>query len=673
MPREPEAIALNPEEPRSAHDGSTTRLSGNRLTIARSAWFAIAISSLIVLFFVIPAAYRNASYLFYTVCTEHSDGCPGLVLGQLGLLVGGPVLLAMAFGLIALVIFRLKSNDWVVMLASLTMLTFGVTINAHNFNAQLPPPAIALLTEILQALMFTFGVLFFCLFPDGRFTPRWTRALPLFSIAATIGAFVFPATFFDTDRWDGTLTGLYYFAWACLFVFVQVYRYARVSTPEQRQQTKWILFGLGVSALLVAVFIAFATIYESLPALEIEVPLGLSYAWFALLILALISVPVSVGVSVLRYRLWNIDFIINRTLVFGALTVVLGLAFLATFMLLPSLFRSFTGASQYPIVIAASALVMGSLFQPARYRLQSLVDRRFFGIQIDYGKTLRPLTPAIGAIRQSALADYTDLELIGIGGMAEVYRGRHPALDRLVAIKITPPSLAATSTFGERFKREASVVATLRHPNIIQVFDFGEADGRYYLIMEYIAGPDLESLLQERGRLTLEEALPLLRGIAAGLNYAHERDLVHRDIKPSNILLDPIGDAPPNDRDYRAVIADFGLAKIIGGSTHITRSGVLGTLSYIAPEQIQASADVDRRADVYSLGVTVFRMLAGELPFNHQNPGALLIAHLTQPPPDVRELLPDQPRGVALAIERALAKDPNQRFPTAGEFVAALS
>jgi len=210
-------------------------------------------------------------------------------------------------------------------------------------------------------------------------------------------------------------------------------------------------------------------------------------------------------------------------------------------------------------------------------------------------------------------------------------------------------------------------VSKLQHPHIIRVFDFGESGGTHYMVMEYIAGKDLGRFLTERGRLSFAEAIFILKGIASALDYAHAQGLIHRDIKPSNILLDTAS-AMLNPK-----LADFGIAKMMGNATHYTRTGsVLGTFDYIAPEQIQGAANINRRADIYAFGIVAYQMLTGQLPFQHNNPGALLIAHMTQSPPDPRDLMPEISAETARAIRRAMAKSPDERYPTAGEFVNTL-
>jgi serine/threonine-protein kinase len=244
-------------------------------------------------------------------------------------------------------------------------------------------------------------------------------------------------------------------------------------------------------------------------------------------------------------------------------------------------------------------------------------------------------------------------------------------LERTVAIKILPTSLAAESDFRQRFEREAQSVAALRHPNIVQVFDFGDVEGMYYMVIEFIAGNDLAYLMKERGPLPVEMARPLIGDIASALDYAHLQGLIHRDVKPSNVLLQPTTDV--GDAGWRCILTDFGIAKMrIGGGD--TKTGtMMGTLDYMAPEQINATAKVDEKADIYSLGVMLYQMLTGELPYQGDNLGMVLMAHLKEPIPDPRGFIPDLPAQIAETVMRAMAKDPNERFATAGELAQALS
>jgi len=284
--------------------------------------------------------------------------------------------------------------------------------------------------------------------------------------------------------------------------------------------------------------------------------------------------------------------------------------------------------------------------------------------------------PARGVVGRT-LGQYEVIEPIGKGGMAEIYKARHIRLDRPVAIKILPARLAAEGDFRERFEREARAVAQLKHPNIVQVYDFGDCDGLYYMAMEYIPGRDLAYRMNQLKKLPLAQVWWVASDLAAALDYAHGRGIVHRDVKPSNVLLEPIakaekGSARPASRLQRAILTDFGIAKILQGGERSTRGGMFGTVEYMSPEQIRAETEIDGRSDIYSMGVMLFEMLAGRLPFEADHPSAMVVAHLDTPPPDPRQFAPELPEKVARAILRAMAKSRDDRFPTAKDFIRAM-
>lgn len=265
-----------------------------------------------------------------------------------------------------------------------------------------------------------------------------------------------------------------------------------------------------------------------------------------------------------------------------------------------------------------------------------------------------------------AFGKYQTTQLLGRGGMAEVYAGTHPDLGRRVAIKVILPQLAEAAGFEERFRREARLVASLRHPHIVQLYDFDFVEGRAFMVMEYLEGGALADRLQaarSRGEIMpLGEAARILDAISDALDYAHRQGVVHRDIKPGNILF---------TADNQPVLSDFGIAHLQAGAARLTATGgIIGSPAYMSPEQATGQA-VDARSDIYSLGVVLFEMATGRVPFLAETPTAVLLRHVQEPPPPPSDLNPNLPQPAAAVILKALAKDPAARFGSAGELASA--
>jgi eukaryotic-like serine/threonine-protein kinase len=253
-------------------------------------------------------------------------------------------------------------------------------------------------------------------------------------------------------------------------------------------------------------------------------------------------------------------------------------------------------------------------------------------------------------------------EVVGTGGMSSVFKARDMLLERSVALKVLHPHFTEDDQYVERFRREARAVASLSHPNIVTILDRGEDEGRQFIVFELVEGRTLAEVLQAEGRLPVRRALEIAIQVALGLGFAHEQGLVHRDVKPQNVIL---------NGDGRAKVTDFGIARSLDVQG-VTQSGaVLGTSNYIAPEQA-SGRPVDRTTDVYSLGVVLFELLTGEVPFPGESFVAVAMQHVSEPPPSVLEVRPDVPLRVARAVDRALEKDPAQRFATMDAFAAEL-
>ncbi|MBI3243247.1 MAG: protein kinase [Chloroflexi bacterium] len=258
-------------------------------------------------------------------------------------------------------------------------------------------------------------------------------------------------------------------------------------------------------------------------------------------------------------------------------------------------------------------------------------------------------------------------ERLGRGGMAEVYKAYQESLDRHVAIKFMHAFLAEDPQFQQRFQREARSVAALHHPNIVQVIDFDWAEGAAYMVMEFIDGLTLDARLAElaerKERLPLAEAVRVVRDAAHALSYAHARDIVHRDIKPANIML---------ERQGRVILTDFGLAKLMSASRFTTSGAILGTPAYMAPEQALGQAG-DKRVDIYALGVLLYELVTGQLPFEADSAIALILMHLNQAAAPPRTLNPDLPEGLEQVILKAMSKRPETRIQSADELAAHLN
>lgn len=266
------------------------------------------------------------------------------------------------------------------------------------------------------------------------------------------------------------------------------------------------------------------------------------------------------------------------------------------------------------------------------------------------------------------LGKYELIERIGRGGMAEVYKAYHSALDRFVAIKILHSFLGEDPNFKLRFEREARNIAQLRHPNIVQVYDF-EHDRQknvYYMVMEYINGPTLQmrlkSLERRSSTMGIEESLYITRVLSDALAYAHERNMIHRDIKPANIMFDD---------DGRIILTDFGIAKILTGPNMTATGSMVGTPAYMAPEQGMGKAG-DHRSDIYSLGVVLFQMLTGAVPFNADTPIGIVMQHVNDPVPTPsilnRRITPE----VETILFKTMQKDPNNRFQETKEIITVI-
>ena len=252
---------------------------------------------------------------------------------------------------------------------------------------------------------------------------------------------------------------------------------------------------------------------------------------------------------------------------------------------------------------------------------------------------------------------------IARGGMATVFHAYDPRFERDVAIKVLPMAFLHDPQFRVRFEREAKMIALLEHPAIVPVYDFGEESGQPYIVMRYMSGGSLTDRLKE-GALSLAETAQLITRMAPAMDAAHARNIIHRDLKPGNILFDQYGNA---------YLSDFGIARIIvEGSATLTGEAILGTPAYMSPEQIQGEKKIDGRSDIYALGVLIYQMLCGQAPYVSDTPARVMMMHVLEPVPNIQKVRADLPAGVEAVVAKAMAKDPKDRYSTAGELAADL-
>jgi serine/threonine protein kinase len=264
------------------------------------------------------------------------------------------------------------------------------------------------------------------------------------------------------------------------------------------------------------------------------------------------------------------------------------------------------------------------------------------------------------------LGKYRLTEKLGRGMMAEVYKAHDPRSNRYVAVKVLHSFLAEKEDFVGRFEREATAVAKLQHPNIVPVIDFDHKGDVFYMVMELVEGPTLKAELGERSHMGQpfdpREAARILTAIGNAVDYIHRRGVVHRDLKPANIMFTSKGEP---------MLTDFGIAKIVGAKRFTMTGAISGTPTYMSPEQGQGGRG-DERSDIYSLGVILYEMVTGRVPFDANTPFVLIMKHIQDPPPLPREVNPDIPEAVEPVILKALSKNPADRYQTAGEMVRAL-
>jgi hypothetical protein len=558
----------------------------------------------------------------------------------------------LCFFALAIAIF-LRSRDLMALLIAMAWVLFAVVLSGATIEVIAISPALKIPIGALILIAMILGALLLFTVPDGNFFPRWSPILVI--VLMLVEGLRYTLT--TVGQWSSFIAFIPTIVIYSIAIGAQIRRY-RFGSAIYKHQFKWVLFGASLSLLSI---VAGQAAYLVVPRDYHILTAGLDEVGSVFLALSMI-------IAVTRYHLYDINLFIHRSLVYGVVTLGLGLLFVLQFVLLENLLRAMLPAASHALSLILPAGVIFLLFNPVRARVQDLIDRRIYRFRFNLDQLEQgPKMPVVihpGSYTGQVFGGFQLLEQLGRGGMGEVYKGYDGK--RYAAVKVLRPEMWHDPAAHIRFSREAQWTAVLSHPNIVKTYDFGEVGGIYYLALEYIEGQTLSLYLREHKIVPFEKARSLMSQLTSALETAHKLGFVHRDIKPSNILLR----LNPGDESEEAVLTDFGIAKVTGAET-LTGSDAVGTITYMSPEQIQQSHAIDQRTDIYALGVMLFEMLTGKPPFIG-TPAQVLFGHTHQPAPNPTDLNPDIPPQAAAAILRALAKDPANRFQHAAELAVAL-
>lgn len=580
------------------------------------------------------------------------------------------VLLVITYIGIATIIYLRRPDDWLVMVTTGMLIGLPISVGISNSTSPFANTAWEWLPNVHTLATIYLVFKFLAVFPDGQYIPKGMRWWIYLSMAWEIGRRVFAGALTTAQGEFRLDLFLSTFILASIGMIAQIIRYRRHSSPSQRQQAKWAILGGALALMMVT--LGAGLYFTILPIVEAHTnAIWLNIALRVVYYSAYYFLIMGLAFSVVRYRIWEADLAINRSVVYFFISVVLGLLFLGSLVIIQRLFNILLGQEMdiLATIIATGLVASASPFIQRRVRHQ--IDKRVFGFRQDLIQLNKQQQQRVeiyaegkrGALSGQTVGHYAIGALIGKGGMGQVYHANHTQTGKEVALKVLAEALFQENLAPERFEREAKLAITLNHPHIVPVTEAFSHENVLYLVMPFVKGCDLWQIYKAEGKISLQRMLPILRQVADALDYLHAQAIVHRDIKPSNVML---GD------DDHAWLLDFGIAKWVNDSHVLTQSsGILGTLDYTAPEQLMSSKNVDHRADIYALGVMTYQLLAGEAPFMG-NVGNLVFAHLNQPAPDIRLVNPEIPPQVALALMRCMSKSADDRFNSAGDFVKAL-
>lgn len=615
------------------------------LTLLRAiAWLTVLLSAVVVCA-NIPVFYQ------FVVDTSQLPGVsPELVAWVRSIIRRFGELLF--FGLAIGILWRSRDPKAILMgifAASLGPIVGGSYIEAVGHVSD----AMLYLTFLVAVLPGVLGVLLLFVLPDGEFSPKWGRYLP-FLIAVVEPIRIYLGNFnTGFSLGYGLLVPLLLVC--AIGIWAQIQRYQR-EDYIYKQQFKWLI--IGATSVVTGITLVILG-YIVLPKPFQIISAGLDEVGGIILAFSMIF-------AVTRYRLYDIDLFINRSLAYVAVFVILALLSIVAFAILHPILQSLFPTFNQTLLLLALVIPIIFLFEPIRRKIQHWIDRRIYHFRFDLDQvpfdTTLPSSKQRESLEGQTIANFKLEELIGHGGISDIYRAIQDG--QLYALKILNRVQRMDEIARKRFQREARLTSQLTHPNIIHLHSYGEEGGRYYMVLEFVEGLSLSEYLKTETYLSFEEALPILENIVSALSYAHKKGFVHRDIKPGNVML-----RKTEDR-YEAVLMDFGLAKMVEGVSTVTGLDAIGTVAYMSPEQIREGRAVDQRTDIYGLGVMLYELLTGVLPFQG-GIGSMLFGHVNQPAPNPQDIVPDIPDAVAAAIQHAMQKDPDKRFQSVEAFLEA--
>jgi tRNA A-37 threonylcarbamoyl transferase component Bud32 len=669
-------LSTQPEFPRDPQESTrvlyTLVLNKKTLKVMRALWGMTILAGAVIFLIAITSYYdtlmSSSAYNGFILPLETLNIPRWHFVAWM---ISWDVIVGLVCTVLATFIFYHRSSDWLVFLMSLSVFLLGVSF-AYSMSQHHP-----LVAASVTNLGFVVMIIAMNLFPIGTFKPSWGKWLS----ASAIVFFVATIPIQMTVSSPSNISNLYNIALVFAMGFVGLsllstfLRFRDHCTPTQKQQLKLVLYFSVVGFICSSVAIGLMNLPEILSFLTgTSLTNDTTLRLFALVsarlfdAIGLLLVPIGIFMSIFKTRLWEIDLVINRSLVGGLVSVSLLLICLVVALVINSVL-----GVENSSVTALIAIVIGAfIFNPIRRQVRHFVDIRIYRLRFDQNRLKKAqrfpsaFIPVAGRLTSLQISNYYVDNMIGKGGMGEVYLAHKDRYS--FAMKVLNEIDARQPISRERFLRESEILNRLKHPNITKTFEVGEFNNTHYIVMELLDGVELSTHIKQKGAFTVDDMLAIVKDISSALDFAHKNGVIHRDVKPSNIMLCLNRD----NETFRPVLIDFGIAKDTTRTSSITNTDTIGTITYMAPEQIQGHKVIDYRVDLYSLGIVTYEMLAATTPFIGAT-GNLVFAHLQQPAPNICERKPEIPEYIAKAIQKAMEKNPSDRFESAMAFYKALS